>query len=361
VDDRLLNQELAPGEVRAHGLEVIAVPMVYLSEARRDPTDFMLKYGATPARARAPWFLDAEPVYRVASLPDLITGEGGHRVGLPSNPSVTWLAGLAEAYREESGVAGTTRLLRAIGPEWWPARADWAAAHWHVHVDPGLNRGRKGDAAGLAVGRIVDEALVVTGDKPRIVKRFVVPIALQIVAPAAGEIFLSAISRFILEMRGILGINISSFSYDSFQSISQIQELKEAGLVTAGLKWNEQWQRLDGWGKPYSVDRTVLPHQELKEAINEQRIALANYPILTHELTRLEDIWLKAPDHPVGGSKDVADAVAGVIGYLTEFGHADLQVPVDTFFSTAEEGVPITTEHWSSVEGGGARLRLEPG
>jgi hypothetical protein len=80
--------------------------------------------------------------------------------------------------------------------------------------------------------------------------------------------------------------------------------------------------------KPFSVDgHSPQPYRELLEGLREHRIALRRYWILRRELRELETIGPGlAPDHPLTptGSKDVADGVAGAIGYLAAFGHAEL-------------------------------------
>lgn len=296
------------------GLDVIAVPEAYMAEFRRDPTDSMLKYGALPTRARSPFFTDPDKIDAAAQLPNLISGRLATKRVHPQNADIEWFAAVAHPTDDS--------MLGALNPDMLDMRSDWRTAAWHVHVDPGLNRGRKGDAAGLAVGRILDQAAVEIGSDFRVVNRFVVPLVMQIVAPEAGEIYLTSITRFILQLRGMLGINISSFSYDSFQSAGAIQELSGAGLVTAGMRWDDYGQRLEGLGKPFSVDRTVNAYQELKEAVNEGRILVSDYWPLRSEMERLEDIPGRAPDHPVGGSKDCSDAVAGVVGYLSQYGHS---------------------------------------
>ncbi len=72
-----------------------------------------------------------------------------------------------------------------------------------------------------------------------------------------------------------------------------------------------------------SIDRQILPYHDLREAIYEDRISFPPYmvvyrpgetelvEILVKELTELVDNGAKV-DHPDKGSKDVADAVAGV-------------------------------------------------
>jgi len=73
-----------------------------------------------------------------------------------------------------------------------------------------------------------------------------------------------------------------------------------------------------------SVDRVLTPYSDLREAIYEDRIEIPKYmvrlrpddttmtEIAYKELSELVDDGLKV-DHPEGGSKDVADSMAGVV------------------------------------------------
>jgi hypothetical protein len=314
---------------KVEGLDLIAIPEAYMAEFRRDPTDSMLKYGALPTRARSPFFTDPDKIEAASQLTNFLTGKLSVKRVHPQNADIEWFAAVAHPTEDS--------MLGAMNADLLQMRSDWREAAWHVHVDPGLNRGRKGDAAGLAIGRILDQAAVEVGTDYRVVNRFIVPIVMQIVAPEAGEIYLTSITRFILQVRGMLGINITSFSYDSFQSAGAIQELSGAGLVTAGMRWDDYGQRLEGLGKPFSVDRTVNAYQELKEAVNEGRILVPDYWPLRAEMERLEDIPGRAPDHPVGGSKDCSDAVAGVVGYLTQYGHSVTTSPYQATFSDNQQ------------------------
>ena len=208
-----------------------------------------------------------------------------------------WRQWLASPVRrvERVDFDGPVYNLSVSGPQTYVANG--IAVH---NCDPGLNRGRKGDASAIAVGRIVDQVDITYGGEARRVNRYVIPIVMQVMAPEYGEITLSSLTRFILQLRGQLMINITSFSYDGFQSAGSIQELTAAGLVTAGVKMDE-FGRLVGFGKPYSVDRSAHAHQELKEAMNETRILLPDYHPIAYELNRLEDIPGRAPDHPPAG------------------------------------------------------------
>lgn len=326
-----------PGE-EIRGLDLMVIPKAYQAEFRRDAADSILKYGAYPQRAKSPWFLDTAPINDAAVLPDLVVGPEGARRTRAQQPDVEWRAIVSDSQ-------DTQTMLHALTPDLLALREDWRTAPWHVAVDPGLNRGRKGDAAGIAVGRIVDTLAVTDRGVTRVVNRYAVPLVAQVIAPEGGEIYLTALSKLILALKAE-GINITSFSYDSFQSAGSIQELTWAGLVTAGIKINKETGLPEGFGKPFSVDRTPDAHQELKEAINEGRIQLPDYWILRQELGGLEAVWGKAPDHPRSSSKDTADPVAGVVGYLAKHGHAEWVDPheetvdlVDQIARTFEDDV----------------------
>lgn len=87
---------------------------------------------------------------------------------------------------------------------------------------------------------------------------------------------------------------------------------------------------ITGIPKPFSVDRNDMAYRELREAMNERRVALPRYELLRREMRQLESTSPgKAPDHAVGGTKDSSDATAGVVGYLSAFGHAVLSDPIN--------------------------------
>jgi len=63
-----------------------------------------------------------------------------------------------------------------------------------------------------------------------------------------------------------------------------------------------------------SVDRTTEPYDMLKSAIYEDRIEYYNYPPFLKETKALEIDRVKGKvDHPLSGSKDCSDAVAGIV------------------------------------------------
>lgn len=172
-----------------------------------------------------------------------------------------------------------------------------------AHIDIGYASG--GDAAGIAMGH-VPEMVVLDGErKPFIVIDFL----LRMTAPAGGEIFLSDIRHVLYALRDDFKFRLTLVTMDGFQSQDTMQQLRKRKFSVDYL----------------SLDRQVGPYQDLREAIYEDRIAFPPYvtearyrdrtaevEIAIKELTELVDTGVKI-DHPEGGSKDVADAMAGVV------------------------------------------------
>ena len=68
-----------------------------------------------------------------------------------------------------------------------------------------------------------------------------------------------------------------------------------------------------------SVDKSSVPYEFAKSALYDRRLMIPEHPKLLHELKSLEkDAKTGKIDHPLrGGSKDIADALAGVVYGLT--------------------------------------------
>jgi hypothetical protein len=298
------------------GRDVIPVPSLYYSEFRRDPRDSLLKFGAHPQRARAPWFTRVEPIEECMILPDRVSGPTAE------------LADSKVKYFHLVAAPDELTLLNGIDPHFYAVDE----GYWHVHIDNALGKDRRGDSAGIAMGRIAqsyEERAVddLRRDYIRIVNSYEVPLVAQMKAPVGDQIYINAIIRFVLQLKQLRGFNITSFSVDGFESAEIQQQLMLAGLVTAGMIINPNTGQVTGLPKPFSVDRTPQPYKDLLEAVNEVRVALPNYPLLLKELKQLEFTEPgKAPDHPLtdDGSKDCADPAAGVVGYLAAFGHYKL-------------------------------------
>lgn len=151
-----------------------------------------------------------------------------------------------------------------------------------AHVDLGL----KHDRAGIGVCHWAGERLI-----------WDVLTYLEAADFESREIDLSEVRGLLLEMHDA-GCRFRMVTYDGWNSADSQQILKKAGIPTALL----------------SVDRTTGPYDDLKTVLYDH---LAGMPVdersemFWREARRLELVNGKKVDHPVNGSKDVADAAAG--------------------------------------------------
>lgn len=171
-----------------------------------------------------------------------------------------------------------------------------------AHID--LAYSGDGDACGIAMGH-VPEMVDVNGErKPYII----IDLLLRIKALPGGEIFLGDIRNWIYMLRDTLKFKLDIITMDGFESTDTMQQLQRK-------RFNPMY---------VSVDKDILPYHDLREALYEDRIDFPPYvvdlhmdsgtmqcEILVKELSELMDDGRKI-DHPLNGSKDVADAVAGV-------------------------------------------------
>lgn len=176
-----------------------------------------------------------------------------------------------------------------------------------IHID--IAYSSEGDALGLAMGH-VRELKEVDGELRPVI---VFDMLLRMKPRPGTEIILADIRQVIYELRDAMGFKIKKVTLDGFQSTDTIQQLQKR-------RFNADY---------LSVDRTLLPYQDLRDAIYEERIEFPKYMIqMKHgdtdlvniafrELSQLVDNGKKV-DHPEGGSKDVADAMAGVCATLMD-------------------------------------------
>jgi len=158
-----------------------------------------------------------------------------------------------------------------------------------------------GDSTGIAMGYVQGYKEVIrrneSGEQfsmkaPIIVIEFM----LRIRPPKGGEIQLADIRSLIYELRSY-GYPIRKVTFDSFQSKDSMQQLQRMGIESGHV----------------SADTNPQVYNAYKEALYEDRLIAYSYDILFEETIRLEKNEKKNKvDHPANGSKDVADAVAGV-------------------------------------------------
>lgn len=199
-----------------------------------------------------------------------------------------------DRYGDEPPVSPDGRIR-----QWFSAREKLKRV---AHID--IAYSGDGDAAGIAMGHVREVREIDGERKPYIVIDFL----WRKKAPQGSEIFLGDLRRIIYSLRDDFNFNINKVTLDGFQSTDTMQQLQRQRIATDYV----------------SVDREVLPYHDLREALYEDRIEFPPYmtyrspgdhkttEILVRELEELIDVGGKI-DHPPDGSKDVADAVAGVV------------------------------------------------
>ena len=178
-----------------------------------------------------------------------------------------------------------------------------------AHVDLALT----GDSGGLSLGhygglKSVGKSLNWNEEDGKFIE---VPAGLQPVVIVDGtiEIIPPKIDEIDINLIGDLlellnsRINLEIVTADSFQSAALLQRMRRlrnlsGRRVRSGM---------------LSVDASIAPYSEVKQALRDERLLYPNKEKLKKELRELIiDQKAKRVDHPVGGSKDLADSVAGV-------------------------------------------------
>jgi hypothetical protein len=161
----------------------------------------------------------------------------------------------------------------------------------------------------------------------------VIDLMLKVVAPEGEEIGVDDVRALLLQCRQH-GMHYKKITYDQYQSASSIQYFNSIGIESEKL----------------SVDVTMEPYDSMKEAMYEDRLVLYPYPPLLEELVRLEVKPVAKGkvkvDHPPKGSKDVADAVAGVVYHCTLAKKtAQVDPSFGDLYSVPDGAIPSTWVH----------------
>lgn len=198
---------------------------------------------------------------------------------------------------EESPV--TDSPVRPTFRDWFTGEND--PRRRAIHID--LATSGDGDALGLAMGH-VEEIMEVDGEK----KPYIVfDCLLRIKAVSGTQIIISDVRQLVYELRYDRKFRVKRVTMDGFQSTDSLQQFRKKRIEADYV----------------SVDKSTLPYEDLREAIYDRRIEFPPYmtymkrgeiekvEIAMQELLRLQFDGKKV-DHPTDGSKDVADAMAGV-------------------------------------------------
>lgn len=289
--------------------ECIEIPNAFLAQFRNNPEKALRDLGGIPPATADPFI---SLVDRIEEARDKWVERVGH--DSPVTESCT-------------------------NPQFYP----WFAANGDprkrvAHVD--LAFSPDGDALGMAMGYVEKLVTVDEEEKPYIIIDFL----LRVRAAPGTEIMLSDIRRIIYELRDDRRFRLKKVTYDGFQSTDTLQQLRKKRFEAENV----------------SVDKHVLPYEDLREAIYERRIEFPKYmtylkigdteqvEIAYKELTELS-VQRNKVDHPANGSKDVADTLAAVV--YTLMGDRQYRKGVHRVASTAgdnhvdNDGTPDGTSH----------------
>jgi hypothetical protein len=208
-----------------------------------------------------------------------------------------WIA----RHRDESPVQDDAHRIH-FNP-WFRANGD--PRKRHIHIDLGYSP--DGDALGMAMGYVESVVEIENEKKPYIV----FDALMRMHAPPGQEILIQDVRRIVYDLKEELGFRVVSVSMDGVQSTDSLQQFRKKRYMADYL----------------SVDRSTLPYEDLRDAIYERRVEFPPYvtylryggtdrvEIAIKELMELQYTGKKI-DHPAQGSKDVADAMAGVVTTL---------------------------------------------
>lgn len=269
-DTRILRE----GEIPKEGTRVLHIPIEYLSDFTSDPYSALRDVCGISTSSISPFFRRRFKIYECV--------DAGAEEGLVS---------FLEKDNVVLGIDGMP-MVQAGHYCTNPSRPRY------VHIDLSTT----GDRCGIAVVRY-DGMTEVTRSNNVVEKLPVVSVevACSIEPDANNEIQFAEVRTWIKQLRDMYGYPIKAVTYDGVFSVESIQQWKKQGMKTGHM----------------SVDRTSVPYKQFRDALYDGRIRLFQQPVLIQELFDLEyDENKDKVDHPVGCSKDVADAVCGAYSTL---------------------------------------------
>lgn len=177
-----------------------------------------------------------------------------------------------------------------------------------IHLDMSVTGDRTGISAVASVGAR-EELQYIEGDMSPVKELLYAHLfSIGIQCPAGAEISLEKNRKFIYYLKYGLGWNIKVISADGYQSRDTLQQFSQSGFES----------------KLISLDRTPDGYLYAKSSLNERRISMLDIPELETELINLERNNMTGKiDHPINGSKDIADSLAGALASAAQFTDMD--------------------------------------
>lgn len=169
-----------------------------------------------------------------------------------------------------------------------------------VHID----LSRNADRCGIAMLRYDGMRKIARGnDGFELLPCATVEMSCTIQPDANNEIDVGEVRAFVKHLRYKYGYPIKAVSYDGVDSRESIQQWRKDGMRASMV----------------SVDRSSTPYKQLRDAMYDTRIILQDDDEVLSEILDLEyDEDKDKVDHPVNGSKDIADAICGAFTNMLE-------------------------------------------
>ena len=268
--------------------DITRKPRILLDEGTPDATDEMIV--DIPIEYRAEFENDIMRALReVAGLSTLAV-----HPFMPNTEAVSACFGHHPSILSEESTGFTQKLIAL------PNHIHNPDERRFVHVDLALTT----DSAGVVCGYVNGFKKVKRGDETtETLPIITIDFALEVRPPQGGEIQISRIRELIYAMRDKLGINVHWVTFDQYQSADSIQVLRRKGFTT-GIQ---------------SMDKTPIPYEVLKQALYDGRVIAPAHQKLQQELLALEfNVKKNKVDHTSQSSKDISDALAGVVFGLSQ-------------------------------------------
>ncbi|ANA86075.1 terminase [Gordonia phage Kvothe] len=260
---------------------LIEVPNTYRSDFEADPVKALRDLGGIPPEIEDPFISQVDKILKAQE-------KWHERVGVQESP------------------AGHGNSLDKIElPDWFRPIGISSDFRRVIHIDTAYSP--DGDALGFAMGHVPEKIFQHEEERPVVVY----DLLLRLQATASQEINFGRVREFIYKLRDTYGFDIDMVTVDGFNSMDFIQQLRRNKIKADYL----------------SVDKNKAPYEDLRDIIHEGRTEFPFYMVpyartdtaLTNiaykELSEVRDVGRKI-DHPVDGSKDVADGMAGVAHVL---------------------------------------------
>ena len=353
IQSRILTSDDPKEEERYRelGLQVIEVPVDYRPDFERDIDGSLRDVAGIATESVSPFMQRTDTIFDAAdpTLPMGTRDEDG-------TPIEEWVANRPLQIHWPSIAVQFERKLAGgfVEVGWRPLRHPNAIRY--VHIDASLT----GDATGLAIGHIANWTEVVRrafgGDEyTELAPVLETDLLLRIIPPPGDEILLSDVRNIVYQYIEH-GFPVGYGSMDQYQPADSSQQFRKRGIEAERV----------------AVDRTTEPYDVLKGAFYEKRIRTQAHAHLAIELRNLQRVPTSGGrvkiDHPklmtgpkgnqVRGTKDLADALAGLVYGITQRSPGR---PIPPMLGTSDSATSDKKDDPSWVTGGSVMVGEDSG